>query len=467
MARPKKIIHFKLTAYKNISGSTSFRVTGTKPDGVRIRRNFNEKSEALQLVADLEQEVVGLPETRRALRTTLTASELADAEAALHQVGTGNLSIIVSHYRNLNKRALDKGGTLDEAIAFFERQYRPETKECSIMSASEEFIRKRVSISKATKRNYEGSLQLLLTPDPNKPVNAFTVADIEGIISGYSNLSTRKTHCRIFSVFFNWAVRHHYCNEDPCKRLDKFPKERTLISVLSFDEVRRLLYAAISHQEGVAAATTAIGIFAGLRPSEIADLKPAHIGKHKIQVSGGKLRRKLNRSVPIPPVLAAWLEAYPFVGLPSGWDYKMKALKRAVNATNWVQDIIRHTSISFQTERDKNEALTAYNCGTSVQMMNLHYRNTIEDAEVVEAFWNLSPNALLVNQPESILPSGSKTAWPKNAELKKLIWSKPLIHAAADIGVSNVALKKHCVKLGIDLPPHGYWLRGSLVAGGR
>ena len=45
------------------------------------------------------------------------------------------------------------------------------------------------------------------------------------------------------------------------------------------------------------------------------------------------------------------------------------------------------------------------------------------------------------------------------AKHRKLVWQKPLVHVAADIGVSDVALKKHCVKQGIELPPRGYWLR--------
>jgi hypothetical protein len=34
-----------------------------------------------------------------------------------------------------------------------------------------------------------------------------------------------------------------------------------------------------------------------------------------------------------------------------------------------------------------------------------------------------------------------------------------LIHAARDIGVSDVALKKRCVKLGIELPRQGHWVK--------
>jgi integrase len=459
MPRPKKVVNFKATPFKNRSGSTSWRVTGTKPDGTRVRQNYPGKLEAIQAVADLESEVVGHAEVRRALRTSLSPEELADAESASEQAEGVKVSKIVAHYLSLQARARERGVSLDEGMSFLEARYRAETKAITILNAKTEFLASRVKVAKSTLRNYEGSLQLLLKPDPNKFVHAFTVSDIEKVTSGFHNLSSLKTHRRIFSVFFHWAVRHHYCLEDPCKRLDKLPKDMTQIVALSFEEIRRLLCAAMFHQEGVAAATVAIGLFAGLRPSEIADLKPDDVGEKVIRVTGGKLRRKLKRTAPIPPVLAVWLKKYPFKGLPSGWDYKMKALKKATKAAMWVQDIIRHTSISFQAERDQNEALTAYNCGTSIKMMDLHYRNTIDDEKIIKEFWDLTPTKVVATKPEVIMPGRVKIAWPTKSLLEKLVWAKPLVHAGKEIGVSDVSLRKKCLKLGIALPAAGHWLR--------
>ncbi len=138
----------------------------------------------------------------------------------------------------------------------------------------------------------------------------------------------------------------------------------------------------------------ALALFAGLRPSEIDDLEPGDVLEGRIRVQGGKLRRTLRRRTPIPPVLATWLEAYPFTGQPAGYRNKFRVLKAAVASDRWVQDILRHTSISFQLERDKDEARTAFNNGTSKQMIDLHYRDVIDDPQVVEAFWNLTPEVI-------------------------------------------------------------------------
>lgn len=451
---------FKIEEFKNASGSISYRISGTKVDGSRVRQNYLTENEAQQQRLDLEEEASGYSPAAPVKRTRLTNEQLSDAEAAIQVTNDRKLAEIVSHYLGIEKRLRGKGIEVESAVSFAESHYRSELESISILNAHAKFLESRVDKELRTKKYYETSLRHLLVPDPNKLLHKFSVTDIEKILVGYKNLNTKRAYRRAFSVFFNWAIRHHYCLEDPCKRLDRLPKDSTQIAVLSYDEVRRLLVASMRHSQGAAAASVAIGLFAGLRPSEIAALKPEDIGKEKIKVSGGKLKRLLNRTVPIPPVLAVWLEKYPFSGLPAGWDYKLKVLKNATRASKWVQDIIRHTSITFQTERDKNEALTAYNCGTSIKMMNLHYRSSIEEEKTIASFWCLMPDKLLADGLGVELPGKSKVEWPDKSTLKKLVWQKPLIHVASDIGVSDVALKKHCVRLDIKLPPMGFWLRG-------
>ena len=99
------------------------------------------------------------------------------------------------------------------------------------------------------------------------------------------------------------------------------------------------------------------------------------------------------------------------------------------------------------------------NCGTSIDMMNRHHRVILDDAKAVQDFWELSPARIRASKLVVDLPTKQEIDWPNKAQIKKLVWQKPLIHAAADIGVSDVALKKRCARLGIELPPRGYWLR--------
>lgn len=49
-------------------------------------------------------------------------------------------------------------------------------------------------------------------------------------------------------------------------------------------------------------------------------------------------------------------------------------------------------------------------------------------------------------------------------ELHTLVWSKPMRDLAAEIGISDVGLKKVCVKYDIATPPQGHWQK---IANGR
>jgi integrase len=459
VGRPKKIQHFKVISYKNTAGTKSWRVTGTKQDGTRIRQNFAEKAEAIQTMSDLEAEVAGHVEISKPQRTRLSGDQLESAEAAIKAAAGRDILKIVTHYLDLEKRALSESIDLNAALSFIESHYRPEIQTISVLMAYNHFIASKTSISPKTKEHYESSLKLLLKPDPNKAIHDFRISDIEKILHRYKNVNSQRTYRRAFKTFFSWCFRRDYCLNSPCDRLDTLPSDMSQIAALSLDESKRLLYAAMQLQDGAAAATVAIGLFAGLRPSEISDLKAEDIMKDKIRVTGGKLRRQLNRSTPIPPVLAAWLKEYPFKGLPKGWDGKLKRLKKATKARKWVQDIIRHTSITFQTVRDKNKELTAFINGTSKQMMDSHYLGTIDDDETIAEFWELTPAKLRAKPPNVDLEIKRRVDWPDKKALVRLVWQKPLIHAAKEIGVSDVGLKKQCVKLGIELPRQGHWVR--------
>jgi hypothetical protein len=42
-------------------------------------------------------------------------------------------------------------------------------------------------------------------------------------------------------------------------------------------------------------------------------------------------------------------------------------------------------------------------------------------------------------------------------QLYDLVWSEPMQPLAKQIGISDVAIAKHCRKLGVPVPKRGYW----------
>ena len=52
-----------------------------------------------------------------------------------------------------------------------------------------------------------------------------------------------------------------------------------------------------------------------------------------------------------------------------------------------------------------------------------------------------------------------KIAWPPKEELEKLVWTKTPELLAKDCNASENGLRRHCEKIGVSLPPCGYWIR--------
>jgi len=451
MGRKKRVERFRVTEFRNASGTRSWRISGTKIDGERVRENFGEREDAFGRRAELETESAEGERKEMLRKTTLSAEQLSDAEAAFLNSSDKSIASIVSEYRQFETRAQAKGVTLGDAVRFFESHYRPEHKEISILQARDKFLSSRKGLRPRTLVHYDYSTRNLLKPDPNRLVHKFAVSDVEEVLRRFTNPNTVRTYRRGITTFFAWAVRHHHCLENPCDRLDRALEDTTPISILNLDEVKRLLTAAMRYADGVMTPCIAVALFAGLRPSEIEEMEPSDVLADRIRVRGGK-RRKVKRAVPIPRNLKTWLKQFPLQGRPSGWERKMRNLKTATKANRWVKDILRHTSISFQTERDSNEGLTVFNNGTSKAMMDRHYRDVIGDPKVVAAFWSLTPEAVVKENLEVTLPARKLIGWPSDERLAKLVQERPLTRIAKDLNASDVAVRKHCIRRNIILP---------------
>lgn len=47
----------------------------------------------------------------------------------------------------------------------------------------------------------------------------------------------------------------------------------------------------------------------------------------------------------------------------------------------------------------------------------------------------------------------------KRIDLYNMVWARPVMHVSKEFGISDVALRKICVKHGVPIPPLGYWAK--------
>jgi len=55
--------------------------------------------------------------------------------------------------------------------------------------------------------------------------------------------------------------------------------------------------------------------------------------------------------------------------------------------------------------------------------------------------------------------ASERIVWPTNEELARLVRDNPVAHVAKELGVSDVAVRKRCLRRQITLPPRGYWAK--------
>lgn len=54
-----------------------------------------------------------------------------------------------------------------------------------------------------------------------------------------------------------------------------------------------------------------------------------------------------------------------------------------------------------------------------------------------------------------------KAAWPSDQRLGEIVWTIPVQRVGTSLGVSGSAVRKRCLRRGIQVPPRGYWAKAG------
>jgi integrase len=139
-----------------------------------------------------------------------------------------------------------------------------------------------------------------------------------------------------------------------------------------------------------------LGMFGGLRTSEIRRLVWSEIGTRKIEIKAKKTKTRQSRMVPILPPLRVLIDAYdgPRAGLvaPDRWKKEFEALVGAAGwrgpdgESTWPTNAMRHSYGSYRLDEIQDENQVAAEMGNSPEMIFKHYRKVIQDGETPK-FW--------------------------------------------------------------------------------
>lgn len=189
-------------------------------------------------------------------------------------------------------------------------------------------------------------------------------------------------------LVFNWLVRYEFIEKNPVLKID-VPQRTAEHHLLSLADVARLLE--LTAGDDRLRAWLVLGVFGGMRQSEVGRALREHVGEEEILVPQTKSTDAVPRKrfVPILPVLLRHL--------PKKWDCldewhvkrPRQRLVAAMGWEEWPQNCLRHTAASMHLAMWQDSGKTAFYLGhSSPQMVNKTYARAVPQAEA-KRFWGL------------------------------------------------------------------------------
>ena len=371
----RHIERFTIRAFANPSGRTVWRIQGRKLDGARFRKNFKTLAEARLQKQKLDIETLNRQAGSVFRQTRLNDRQLAEAEAAYTLLGEKPLL---------------------EAVRIFLSRGGQELKPITVAEAVDAYLAEKKDLARLRDRSlqdYRSRLNPVKTTYGPRQLQSVTRDELEALIflPGRSP-DTSNGNRRVLHGLFEWGLNRDHVRENIVARIATASRDQKEPEIFSVCEVRKLLLSAGGHKAGVLLPYLVLGLFCGMRPAEICRLENEQIDlnqKHiTVRGEGAKLRKR--RVIELSDTAVAWLKTCVGKSIsPENFMREFDAVRRLAGYQGnrprvgderlmpWPQDGIRHTAISCELARSKDEAATAAWAGNSPETVHRYYKGLV------------------------------------------------------------------------------------------
>jgi site-specific recombinase XerD len=347
-------------------------------DGKRQRKTFKTQFEAK---AHINRNAILQKKIGR-MAGKLTDTDLRDAAKAIDR-----LQRLVS---------------LETAAMFYMTHNHPEGGKVTTAEAIEKFLQSRgeKNLRAVTIGDYKAKLTPFARDMNGKPLCQITVAILEDWLrAGNYTASTRKSYLRATAAFFQWAVKRRYMIENPARSIDSPREDRNAVTYLTVKDAEKLLQVA-SKEWPALVPYLAIGMFAGLRPSEIHGHKTDHppldwrkidFERKIITIDAEQTKTRDGRRVEMSDNLVRWLFSHRREHGPIYFTRSSLASVVTKAKIDFPKDVLRHTAGTYAYAQKKHEGEVAIMLGDTIKTIKKHYVNPMVDKADAEKFWALEP----------------------------------------------------------------------------
>lgn len=222
-------------------------------------------------------------------------------------------------------------------------------------------------------------------------ISGVSTKEIRQWINDHPGGATNKnTIRRRISVLFSFALENEWCRENPVNAIASMDEARGEIGILKPREAAKLLY----HSPRRLTLHLAIGLFCGLRSSELWRLQPESIRLKSglVQADIRKTRGAARRFVRIRQNLRAWILACgPLAPITEHNFYDDLQDAQDASGVEWPDNAARHSFCSYALAHEKNINELALEMGhTNPHTLFAHYRELVTPEAAAE-YWRLTP----------------------------------------------------------------------------
>lgn len=293
------------------------------------------------------------------------------------------------------------GVSLRDAVDYFITHARPSGGIKKVGAIIEEFLRAKKDANRRPEylRVQKYILGKFGEQFGDQAANAVHANDISAWLHAQTwGQRTRKNYHNDLSNFFGFAVRKSYCATNPLARLEK-PKvdESGAPGIFTPGEAAALLNAS-EKLKGKMTAYVALGLFAGLRTTELLKIDWRHVKLDEglVEITPEISKTRNARYIKIPDNLAAWLRPHEKKSgkiRPAAYRWHRDAAQKAAGISKWPDNALRHSFGSYHFAHHNNAAFTASEMGHRGETRTLfeHYRALVKPKEAAD-FWAIWPS---------------------------------------------------------------------------
>jgi site-specific recombinase XerD len=378
----------KIRVITERSGNTSFRVDAGKFGGkVRLVKQFKTLDEANAYGEELRSQRAVQREAERFERSTravslanLTDSQRADVLASFRAIEGSKTTLLNAVQFYLKHAAPSQSKTVAEVHA-------------EVIASMKSANRRPRSIDEVQTR-----ISGFIEEHGMRQVASITTYDLEKWIDERCRGLTARTRQhtrRVLHRLFAHAVKRNYRESNPVAAIDKPAAEDTRPEIFKPNEAKKLLQTASIIMPKIVP-HLALGLFAGLRFSELKGLTWAHIdlGRKEIHVDSIVAKKRRSRYVKIERCLAAWLAPHKQIKGPVFYSRNAVEAVRKKAKLRWPHNVLRHSFGSYHLAAFEDAPRTAAqlgHAGDTSQLFN-HYRALVRRNDA-QSYWRIKPSS--------------------------------------------------------------------------